>query len=1745
MMGKTQKIFNILSILVIISMMTAPVLAQPVPASSTGVDSEVSPQSIPTNPADDAQPELLLPPADQPAGNGKYQLEQVEADVDAGEAIYFVQLEAPPAVLYRGNVKGYTPKADGKEAEDSMRNSNGKFNAKSPAAVDYMNYLQSVQKAFMADMNRELGRNVDVTYTFQATLNGFSARMTAAEAARVAKMDGVKYVNKGLEYFPETDHGPAWMGAAGIWDGTATGGLPGTKGEGVIVGVIDTGIDPWNPSFADIGDDGYDHTNPWGAGTYVGVCDPGDPSYDATFPCNDKLIGAWGYSSVHGGDPRDEDGHGSHTASTAAGNVVYSAAITTPTAVYTANISGVAPHANIVMYAACCTSDALAAAKEQVVLDGVDVVNYSIGANAGSDPDAAYAKQWLAVREAGIFVATSAGNNGPADSTIGSPADLPWLTSVGANSHDRTFLNSLTVTDGTNPPLTLDGMSMTGPLATPTRVVFSSWYTNGGAISADDARLCADGVFPPGTFNGEIVVCERGSYGRVAKGQTVKDGGAGGYILAQPEEFGGGPGALAPDPHVLPAVHIDYYKYQQLKNYMAAAGNVISGTIAGSTMAVDGGKYGDVMAAFSSRGPSRAAGEGMASHIVPSVTAPGRGIWAAYHQGAGGDGDYTFNVIQGTSMSSPHVAGAGALLAALHPTWTPSEIESAMMLTARTPITNDDGIRATQPFTSGAGHVDLLAAGQTGLLMNVASGGYTDTLPSEGGNPTELNRAALGNEQCLGNCTWNRTFKSAITVDATYTASVMSAPGLTVTVDPPTFTIPAGGTQIVTVTADTGSLPYDEWVFGKVAWDTNAEIPAPPLLSEGFESATFPPTGWMTATTGAADDPGFMQGATGTTGSHGDPHSGTYYAWHNDDNISSDAISWLVSPQVAVPAGGANLSFWERDVYQTYYQYHGVWISDGSCDPADGDFAEVWSVDGGDTWTQRTIDLSAYAGDTICFAFRYEGDWMDEWYVDDVTVIDPNAPSGSPVPSVHMPLAVKPVSGIIPDDVSITTRRNAGSLAVDGFKTLEVTAMTIRNYGLVSGTQETRSIPQDSTNGDPYDNINDPGVFYITTTVAAGDKYLLAEILASEAPDIDLFVGSGSAPSAATELCSSTTPSWNEYCKLDNPSAGTYWILVQSWDASGNPPDEVTLSYAAVGADNSNLTVTAPSTVAAGSPYSVRVYWDAPTMKAGEKWYGGFDLGSDAGNPGNLGFVPVYIVREDDDVTKGVIDTAVGANGVVTATYAITVAQNVFAEDLTYNLTDTIPAGMTYVPGSVSGGGVYTNGKILWSGTQIKPARRYNVSTSLDDALCTMPLATLDGKVDHYVDLQAFGFNTNAGINGAGPWQDAGYGGGDYAFFNDPIGNVLYFTDEGYVSLDINSVFGGPYANQPIPAAGLPDANMAVLWRQMNIVYDAGTNAGVTTGIQLTSGGVPAAKLLEFDNIQMPGDPTSMADFELLIAENIDDAAGEYEIIYAYDNLTGDFTTLTTGTIGVENKDGSTGTQWAYNDANLGTLQDGMAICFDWNVPVQSPKVITYQVTTSCSGGVYTNTVEHTVNNMGARTATAENTFNAPTCSSLTMNVVGSGTVTPTVGTHTYTQGATVMLSETPDVGWQFEGWSGDVTGGTASFPLVMDSNKTVTATFTAIPTYTLSVVTVGSGNVGLESSQALTGTGSLYQTVFYSGTVVTATAYPATDWVFDVWSGAASGSANPASFVMDMNKVLTATFKQAANTIYLPIVMK
>jgi uncharacterized repeat protein (TIGR01451 family) len=1344
----------------------------------------------------------------------------VEPKDAVGPATYIVHLNNVPLASYQGGIEGLT--ATNPEARGET-----KLDASSADSVAYMDYLAAERATAINATEAALGREIVVEYEYTAVLNGFATELTPAEAAKVAKLPNVRIVQRDKEFELQTDAGPAWIGAPGIWDGSMTGGLPGTMGEGIVVGVIDTGIDPWNPSFADVGDDGYDHTNP--KGKYFGVCDPentnpppGVSPYDPTFPCNDKVIGAWGYASVDGGDPRDSDGHGSHTSSTAAGNFVNEAVVNTPAGTYTAAISGVAPHANIIMYAACCTGAALSAARDQVVLDGVDAVNYSIGASgATNDPwNDTFALQWLAVRDAGIFVATSAGNAGPGDETVGSPGDLPWMTTVGASSHNRAYVNSITVDDGVNGPLTLNGQALTGGLDVPAEVVRSIDFADpDNGISVEDANLCADGVFPAGTFDGQIVVCERGVYGRVAKGQTVAAGGAGGYILAQPNEFGGGPGAVTSDPHVLPAVHIDYYAYQDLLTYLDNAGGAVMGTITAATKNMDAAN-GDIMAAFSSRGANRGF---FSDLIVPKVTAPGRAIWAAYHQGAGGDGTYTWNVIQGTSMSSPHVAGAGALMVAVHPDWTPAEIESALMTTANTAVLNDDGVNKATPFAQGAGAVKLGKAAQAGVVLDVTTDQFTGSDPRQGGDPKTLNIANMGNSSCVLECSWTRTLTSVLDTDEDWTAMLDLPEGMTGSVEPANFTLAAGGTQDVTVTVNVGGLEAETWYFAELKLDAASET-------------------------------------------------------------TSDA---------------------------------------------------------------------------------------------------------------HMPIAVSPNTGDLPDMVDIETGRSAGSQPITDLTSIPITEMTIEVSGLAKGDQHDFELFEDPTNGDPYDNLDD--VWWMTFDAPDGASRIVSEIIASAAPDIDLFVGMGDTPSAATQIASSTTGSWNEYIDLQDPDAGGYWVLAQSWGGSAAQPDAVSMVLAVVAGDSGNMVVTGPDSVEALEPFDLRLFWN-DDMMTGDRWYGAFTIGTDPANPGNVGFVPVDLMRVEDDVTKAASVTEAGAKDVVE--YTITVQPNIMHEDLAYTITDTLPAGVTYVDGSAmaSDGTVsVADGVVTWTGTMptfFGVEGKYNITTSADDPTC-------DTGFGGYVNLAAYGIMPQSGISGDSKAWRAFSSQNPVQFYGGSRTNGIAFTDDGFAYFD-STPGDAPWTNTMLPDAADPNDLMALFWNDMEIIY-SGDPADLR-GVSLASAG-SGISIIEYDGMQpwtSDGVHDDRYDFEVVVYSTIDNTPGAPEIVFAYDNFIG---SPASATIGVENLTGTTASEFLFGDP-AGVISDGLMVCFDYDGPTAAPTVITYQATVDADaeiGSEITNTAVHNTDLPGSMEASASASF-------MVIQKVLEGSITQTPSADPLVYGDTVAV---------------------------------------------------------------------------------------------------------------------------------------
>lgn len=239
------------------------------------------------------------------------------------------------------------------------------------------------------------------------------------------------------------------------------------------------------------------------------------------------------------------------------------------------------------------------------------------------------------------------------------------------------------------------------------------------------------------------------------------------------------------------------------------------------------------------------------------------------------------------------------------------------------------------------------------------------------------------------------------------------------------------------------------------------------------------------------------------------------------------------------------------------------------------------------------------------------------------------------------------------------------------------------------------------------------------------------------------------------------------------------------------------------------------------------------------------------------------------------------------------------------------------------GSGGPTPDSTAQSGALPTGSATYRVETSLTDPEgCAAPLSDFDGEADAYVNLEAFGILAVPGIAGDTVMYSVDFSGGPFDFFGQPQGEVIYFTDDGFAFFDPSNPGPTPWIHRPIPTLGDPDSLLAVFWRDLEIVYDGALNRGVSMA-NLTSGGIPVAGIIEYDGVEdwPAGSGSGSYDFE--IVAYYDASPDRYEYIFAYDNLTG---SVQNGTIGLENQDGTAGTQYAFDDI---AVTDGMAVCFD------------------------------------------------------------------------------------------------------------------------------------------------------------------------------------------------------------------------
>ncbi len=707
---------------------------------------------------------------------------------ERGQASYLVRFTEQPLAMRSSAARGRA----------------GRLQVDAPASQAVLEELEQIQNHHLQAIGDRISRNMSVEHRYRITVNAVAVRLSPDEAREVASLDSVAHVERNYAAAPHTDAGPEWINAPDIWDGSAVPGMTGSRGEGVIIGIVDTGINMQHPSFAEVDAEGYTHTNPFGTDQFVGWCDPDHPDFDPAFECNNKLIGAWDFTG-EGDGPEDSSGHGSHVAAIAAGNVVDAAFFD-----YQPRISGVAHRANLISYDVCiilCDSADVVAAVEQAIADGVHVINESIGIG-GDAFEGTKQQAYLGAVEAGVVYVRSAGNSGPNAGTVG--PEPPWAISVGSSTHNRsvdvsTLVDAAGITGiesvpGTGPEITAD---VSADLI--------------DAADAGNAEGCND--FPAGTFTGAIALIDRGDCTFADKVNNAEAEGAVGVIVVNnepgsPVRMGGLQGTT------IPAVMISLSDGQDVRTAMGGIANPQATLHATSVAVTFDNALGDIVSTFSSRGPAEV------DVLKPDVSAPGQSILSAWRvDGDPGTGDpVTYNIISGTSMASPHTAGAAALLRASNPGWTVAELHSALMGTGQWETVRKESGADADPFDIGGGRIELSKAAISRLVLNETASGFEAANPTIGGDPRTLNLAGLTDSECKGVCSWTRTLRSSaldtLTWEATYIGVGDAA------ISPQSFSLDAGETVDLTIDLDLSLGEQEAWNHGRVVL-TNTDGDAP------------------------------------------------------------------------------------------------------------------------------------------------------------------------------------------------------------------------------------------------------------------------------------------------------------------------------------------------------------------------------------------------------------------------------------------------------------------------------------------------------------------------------------------------------------------------------------------------------------------------------------------------------------------------------------------------------------------------------------------------------------------------------------------------------------------------------------------------------------------------------------------------------------------------------------------------------
>jgi subtilisin family serine protease len=540
-------------------------------------------------------------------------------------------------------------------------------------------------------------------HTYREAILGFAANLTEREAEYVSKRDGVLKVYEDYLIPLSTTHTPEFLGLRsnrGAWSSIG-------MGDGVIIGVLDTGIDVSHISFDDQG------MKPPPA-KWRGSCNFGG------FRCNKKLIG--GKSLLGGQSPRDTVGHGTHTASTAAGRFVEGASVLGSGK---GTAAGMAPHAHLAIYQVCnrfgCYASNIIAGINSAITDGVDILSISLGGRSVPFHRDSIAISTFSAMRKGIFVSCAAGNSGPFPRSVENEA--PWVLTVAASTMDRKMEAIVKLGDG------------------------RSFVGESAYQPSNLGPLPLVHEFGSQGLRGKVVACDIGSRGQLQLGQTVRDAGGAGVILLGKDEGGQNTFAAA---HMLPASYVNAMDAAVIRQYLKSSNKptasiVFNGTSVGNTPS-------PVVAYFSSRGPSIQT----PGILKPDIIGPGVNVIAAWPVSVGPRANGgKFNTLSGTSMSTPHLSGIAAIIKSAHPGWSPAAIKSAIMTTAyvldgsKKPIL-DEKLNPAGHFSIGAGHVNPSQAINPGLIYDTEEQQYISYLCGLGYTDSQVEIITRRNGACRG-----------------------------------------------------------------------------------------------------------------------------------------------------------------------------------------------------------------------------------------------------------------------------------------------------------------------------------------------------------------------------------------------------------------------------------------------------------------------------------------------------------------------------------------------------------------------------------------------------------------------------------------------------------------------------------------------------------------------------------------------------------------------------------------------------------------------------------------------------------------------------------------------------------------------------------------------------------------------------------------------------------------------------------